>query len=132
MKDVFAALAILSFVSVAIFGFLAMDMNNLAGGHQNCIAETANANGLCPNDIIDLSFFHVNTYKSFSLAVFASFLALLLIAGFLWIKIQNKNFEFLEKTFFTNLNLAYKPSQEKTFHWISLLENSPSLLSRAL
>lgn len=77
MRSILATILTISFVAVAIFGFVAINPN---GGRSfnGCIAAASHG-GSCPGEESPLNIFdfHINAFKSFSTAVFD-----LLILGF--------------------------------------------------
>lgn len=78
MKSAFLPLFIVAaFVSVAVFGFVAM---NLEGGahHGGCLASSAAGSAApCPENAFFSALFHISAFKNFSLGILSqSFLSL--------------------------------------------------------
>jgi hypothetical protein len=70
MNSAITSLLIISFLAVAVFGFIAI-------GHDGCIAALV-AGGVCPTegDMLALTASHFQIFKSFSTAIFSLLLAL--------------------------------------------------------
>lgn len=114
MKSAFTAFLILSFLAMAVFGFLAMNHDD-GQKIDNCLA--AKIKGMdC-----------IGAYKSFSLAV----LILFLLSGALLIPRTNSLFPALKfsKKIFESFIAPFK---NEAIRWLCLLENSPNLISRTL
>lgn len=116
MKSAFTAFLILSFLAMAVFGFLAMNHND-GQKIDNCLAAKIKGTDC------------IGAYKSFSLAVLV-FFSFFFFAGFL-ISRANSLLPALKfsKNIFESLFVSFK---NKTIRWLSLLENSPNLISRTL
>ncbi|MDO8505931.1 MAG: hypothetical protein Q7S48_05165 [bacterium] len=74
-------LLLITFISIAVFGFLAMGHASNGHMHGGCIAAAARAS-TCESDADD-SFFHINVFKSFSQAMISS--AMLFISALLFL-----------------------------------------------
>ena len=135
MNRIFADILFISFASIALCGFSAMNHNG-GNNHSGCIAAiTQGENCLRVNDILSFAAFHLNTFKSFSEAVFnksASVMlflfailaigaALALIRG-----ISPGKLNFTSNRYNKSLALFISPSEEQIMRWLSLRENSPS------
>ena len=140
MKSTLAALLLLSFTIIAVFGVFAMN-HGAGNGHGDggCIASMVKGVD-CPKDAGSLQFltFHLDAFRSFSTASFGSdfasaFLLLVvflltmgagIIAGVKQAPMaptpSHIRRQFLESHSFS--------SQLKLTHWLSLHENSPSVL----
>ncbi len=109
------------FVGVAVFGFLAMNHVG-AEGHGGCLAAQAR-NTECPGSgDSDLGLFHINAFKSFSLAIV---LAVLSLAVFFSLSKE----KLLVPIAFqgTNAPEVFEFTSFRAFReWLTLLENSPS------
>ena len=79
MKRAFIAFLIISFIAIAVFGFVSIGHTD---GNVGCIAETSQ--GVCPMEGSSLgtAFFHLNSFKSFSTALITtdSLISLITIA----------------------------------------------------
>lgn len=80
MKSALAIISIIGFVSVAVFGFLAIGhINEMA--HRGCLAALSQ-NGICPsasNAPLAAAFSHLNILKSFSSALLSNSVLLLVL-----------------------------------------------------
>ena len=122
MKSAFAVLVLASLIGVSVFGFVTM--NHESGqGHEGCIAATARG-GDCPiiNNELGLLFFHLDTFKGFSLGIVLAALAFILP---LWFA---KDFIYVFSEF--RIGVVPAPSAFSSFrdftHWLALHENSPA------
>ena len=119
MKYWLAALAIISFISVAVFGFVALSNCHGETG-LGCIASLAE--GLfCPageNTVIS-ALFHANIYHGFSTAVLSAsiLIAALLLLGFLTLRFGSQ--------FFSTTLLKYLPGQSGELAKLSFLVRQP-------
>ena len=133
MKTLFAILLISAFARIAVFGIFAMNQGEHA--HNGCIAKTVNG-AFCPDATNSFAsvIFHLNTFKSFSSATRASFIFGILLAVFIFISIFRALFGFLENFFgkqllsFNYFNESDFSSKESIRSWLSLHENSPSIV----
>ena len=134
MKPAFTALIIFSFIGIAVFGIFAMDHGS-GHSYDGCLAAAARGTN-CPKTKDANSFiaFHLDTFKSFSTAIFGDNFAnalVLLLAGF---------FSLLGIAAFWKIHLEFSPNlysragplesppftcQKRLAHWLSLHENSP-------
>lgn len=138
MKQWLTVLTILSFISIAVFGFMAMGHGNEHGG-EACLATTINGKG-CPKEfgLAGVLNFHLGTFKSFSTAVFAEaasvmYLALVLFAVVIISAIRLQSFSNYKQASFTyRRRYLDQPSasffKSENFRWLSLHENSPALV----
>lgn len=126
MRSIFVSWLIVSFLAIAVFGFLAMDMEN-GDKHANCLAA-APGSAACPNgNAFAAAFFHIAAYKNFSaallvLALTLSFgLAALFISRFELsppdLSPSSKKYSFAFKI---------RASKNRLIRWLALHENSPS------
>lgn len=133
MSRTIATILTISFIGIAIFGFLGIEFMN--GHHASCIVSTASGS-MCPDSESPLGFinFHFNALKNFSTAVSPSFillaLSLVLILSFAFGLLREK----LRASRITTPRpsgralLDFRPPLQAQFtHWLSLHENSPSL-----
>ncbi len=121
------------FVGVAVFGFAAMGHNETS--HGKCLAAVAQGI-ICPDAMsaLDFASFHINTFRSFTTAVFSgNMLSALLLSivlssliglGFLaaGLNLPNLNFNARQR-----LSFVYSsPLKTALTRWLALHENSPS------
>ncbi len=126
MKSVFITLLIISFVGVAVFGFVSM----IFGVDHNGGCIVSNRLGsLCPtNNPIIFLVFHLGAFKYFSTAVFSAIL-LILLAGTIFsilpkpISGDEEDDEFIFDYSFSKSFYTFK---EQLNHWLSLHTNSPT------
>ena len=77
MKQLGAALILVSFIAIAVFGIIAM--GHTQGHETSCLAKMAgNATCATENPLASLNF-HLTTFKSFSQTTLATFLTLILM-----------------------------------------------------
>ena len=133
MKRVITAALILSFVAIAVFGFLAI------GHGQGCIATLAQGSE-CRNtgNPFAVTFFHLDSFKGFSTAVFndasinfaAAFATVLLVIG-AWGLAHSRRLSALP-ALAVRWEWLQKQSgvigKEKFSCWLALHENSPSAI----
>lgn len=144
MKSLFTTLLIASYIGVAVFGAYGMhtQAENLQG-HQgivtsassNCMASIAKGTD-CPKetDPIDFASFHIDVFRSFSLATFGeNLLASLLLLVFLFIGVGLN--ALFGKYAPPDLYVAYSrygleqyssPPRQQILRWLALHENSPA------
>lgn len=136
MRLALGFLTIFSFVLVAVFGFLPMDLN-ASQGHESCIAAIAQGIA-CPKNAAPMvsAIFHINAFKGFSLGMpeLGSFLALLVL--FLSISLLTRR-GFIQPLLYVPEQARYRfyPSEHSSFprqraltRWLALHENSPAAL----
>jgi hypothetical protein len=132
MKSFLTILLVTSYIGVAVFGFLGMHHKG-AHGNGGCIASAARGMD-CPKEAgpIDLETFHLDAFRSFSLATlgesitsmlslaFASlfFLSLVFPAAFF----RPLQFVFYRQRF----RRFFSREQQALIRWLALHENSPS------
>lgn len=128
MKSAFITLLIISFVGVAVFGFISMVFGDTH--HGGCIASNQ-LGALCPlNDALDFVVFHLSAFKYFSTAVLVAVL-LILLSGMIFSilprpldKDEDDDFAFSTQN---GKFPIFSKSQEIT-SWLSLHINSPALI----
>jgi hypothetical protein len=135
MKSALAALLIVGFAGIAIFGIFAMSHSE--SDHSGCIAAATSGTN-CPNEGEGLSFlnFHIETFRNFTTATFGeggmalTIVFVLIAAGFCIGAIRGNGIS-------QKLALALYRSPEELFrspftirlnHWLALHENSPAIL----
>ena len=134
MKISLTSLLILSFLGVSALSFATM--YHQGSGNEDCVAEMA-AGLNCPINPLAFADFHLNLFRGFSSAYFGDFfsayLALITLLFFGLIfnllghnprGVGRSNHYQLER-FFESFTPLVKI---KNFHWLSLHENSPSLI----
>lgn len=134
MKISLTILLVISFVSIAVFGFFGMNSTMGPGHKSDCIAAVAQ-DADCPQETnsLDFAIFHVDAFRSFSLTTltvniataFLLVLALFLGLGFLLRRIFYTPYLALSFSRFTDSSPPL-PKQEFT-SWLALLENSPAV-----
>ena len=132
MKSAFITLLIISFIGVAVFGFLSMIYGDTHNG--GCIASSG-MNALCPlNDVFTFVVFHLGAFKYFSTAVLASVL-LVLLSGMIFSLLprplldKDEDDDFVFSTQNRKFPIIVK-SREIT-RWLSLHINSPAFIPAA-
>lgn len=120
-----------SFIAIAVFGFVASDYNN----HNKCIVAIAQGGSLCHNSALDFVVFHLGTLKSFSLAIF-DFTFLLIAAALFFLafiaifdkKLSDICDAIANTSRFFEQEISFLKQKIKFSHWLSLLEKrDPSL-----
>ena len=132
MKISLTTSLLVSFVAIAVFGILAMNLE-AAIGHVSCIAQTIQG-AMCPESSGPFSFidFHLSAFKSFSTAVFGGNTpALILATLFLLAAFAFPPPAFLKThssfvTFHSQESSEPILSKKPFIHWLALHENSPS------
>jgi len=134
MKRLFVLLIVISFVAIAVFGFLGMDHDNMAGG--GCLASAANGSP-CPEKAnpFAVAFFHLNAFAKFGTALLVENLMLLfsiLVALFAILTIWGTGFKLQKQELtgfssFRSLSVQYNSFARKIAYWLTLLRNSPAL-----
>jgi hypothetical protein len=127
---------VISFVSVAVFGFLGISFMN--DHHAACIVSTSSG-AACPGDSpISFINFHLNALKNFSTAVFSGnlfagllFLALaLLFVRLGWLTASSSaRAVAIPRYFGQPIDRFSAPLKFQLVSWLSLLEFSPPCLS---
>ena len=134
MRFFLAALLIISFAGVAVFGFFAMDHAD-GHGYSGCIAATSRGVD-CPReaDPLGVAAFHLVAFKSFSTATFASVMAgmLLLVLAFAYTSHAlldvRKQASPARARFFRFLDGRSYLLGEQIRYWLALHENSPGVI----
>lgn len=135
MKRALTIITVLSFISIAVFGFMAIGHGNEHKGRA-CLATTVNGQS-CPKEfgLAGILAFHLGTFKSFSTAVFAQTIFMSLVFGvlaLLWLQgIGSNSFSELDRRNFCYRHKYKKQSpvsvfKSENFRWLSLHENSPA------
>ena len=135
MKMSLAILLFISFVGVVVLGFSVMthaNGHNLNGG---CFAATARGVN-CPEQVkLDYVSFHLEAFRSFSLAIFGESLAnillfmfsLILFVGFgVFPSFFSKSFQFNLGRYKSRIYFSSSQKQELV-RWLALHENSPAV-----
>ena len=139
MKSLPIIFLILSFLGIAVFGFLAINHGN-EHEHTGCIVTTAKGVD-CPFSANTFLFavFHLDTLKSFSTATFnynyfnSIILLTLLVLLLGWIShfrtksdlltLASAQYRLSKKEFY------FSPFQQNLIGWLALHENSPTVSS---
>ena len=126
MKEIGAGFLILSFVSVAVFGFLAMEHQ---AGHEMelCLAKTVQSAPCEKSGSLFASTYHARVFKSFSLALLAAlavFAVFLLFMGHSPEPALSFPDHFPEKA---SLKLISSMRLEK-LKWLAFHETSPTAI----
>lgn len=125
-------LILIIFVSVALFSFSIMGHEE--SGRGNCLAATLQGFVCSGNNVIAFASFHLEALKVFSSAlvgqILASVLALIMFMAFaLYFSgktlIPDKSFHFYVFRDFSSANF---PIKKQLLHWLSIHENSPTLI----
>ncbi|MEK7624136.1 MAG: hypothetical protein AAB404_00180 [Patescibacteria group bacterium] len=135
MKILSAILLIVSFTSVAVLGFLVMTHTNGHNLNGGCFVATSRGVD-CPKQVNPLDYvsFHLEAFRSFSLAAFSANLAnifLLGLASILFIYFSvfpsffSKQFQF--NLGWYNFKACFSsPQKRELARWLALHENSPA------
>jgi len=132
MKSGLSIVIFLVFASLAIFGVFLM--GNMNEHRQDCLAAAING-AICPESMSPLASinFHFDAFQKFSLAVFQN--TLLLISFLLVLVFVARILSQHNVTAFILSGLNFKRTNSnkneiirKFIHWLSLFENSPSIL----
>ncbi len=128
MKFAFVTLLIISFVGVAVFGFLSMIFGHMHDG--GCIASNG-INALCPlNNIFTFVVFHLNVFKYFSTAVQVVVL-LIFLSGMIFSVLPRPLDKDEDDDFAFSWHVRKFPilsKSKKIIRWLSLHINSPALI----
>jgi hypothetical protein len=132
MKSFLTILLVTSYIGVAVFGFLGMHHKG-AHGDGGCIASTARGMD-CPKEAgpIDLETFHLDAFKSFSLATFGENIASTLSLAFaslffLCLVFPAAFFRPLQFVFYRQrFRGSFSRERQALIRWLALHENSPS------
>ncbi len=126
MKALATIIIGLSFFAIAVLGFIAIGAE---GEHSDCIARTA-FGAICPDNAIAFIDFHIGALKSFSTAVVAAGLAILLMMVLRLLAASTSVYAPRETTqlFFWHRSGEAGPRayRSRLRSWISLSENSPN------
>ena len=136
MKSVISVFTIIGFISVAVFGFAAMNHNSNYS-HGGCVAAATQGTD-CPkgSDVTAFLNFHFYAFRSFSLATIGenvmsalslAFTSLLFIgpAFFSFFLLHPPKLVFYRYQF---QNSFPPPQKQKLTRWLALHENSPTIL----
>lgn len=132
MKSVFISILIISFLGVAVLGFLSMIFDHEHNG--GCIASNR-LGVLCPlNSTFNFVVYHLGAFKYFSTAVFDSVL-LVVIFGMIFSLLprpldKDEEDEFVFPTQIGK-SLEFTKSKE-VIRWLSLHINSPDFIPAAV
>lgn len=127
--SVVSVLILISFASIALFGFIVMEHTD--HGHMGCIAATLQGGGCSQSKEFDFTIFHLGAYKNFSSSIsagsFASqlFFLVLFFMAMLFIYpavILSPNFILRPRTIYSPPTYSFT---EEFMRWLSLHEQSP-------
>lgn len=129
---VLATLCLIAFVTLAVFGFVAM-LSDMGGNHADCLASIANNGCPVPQSGPAMAVFHVTAYQAFSTAIIIFAILLLIVFGafisgfFQPYLLKKSRWKLLEKLSwqFTNFNSIIRQSRK----WHSLLEKRDPALA---
>jgi len=133
MTRTITILIMVSFVAIAVFGFLGIEF--MTSHHAPCIVSTSQG-GICPEESAPLGYinFHLNALRNFSTAVFASvsflILSLILVLAFALNLFGERMFApevTTPRPFGCILADFSPPLLTRLSNWLSLHENSPAL-----
>ena len=132
MKFAFITLLIISFVGVAVFGFVSMIFGDIHNG--GCIASSR-LGAFCPfSDAFTFVVFHIDAFKYFSTAIFVfSLTSLLVFLSLIAFSVLPRPLNNDEDDTFTAIRIrellrTTRIVKEMDFNsWLSLHINSPSL-----
>ena len=126
MKSAFITLLIISFVGVAVFGFVSMIYGDT---HDSGCIVSNRLGAFCPlNSAFNFVVFHIDAFKYFSTAVFGAVLLILLVGmAFSVLPRPLNNDEDDDFIFSTGKKLFPTFSKiRRIIRWLSLHINSPS------
>ncbi len=137
MKSVISVFTIIGFISVAVFGFAAMNHNS-NHSHGGCVAAATQGTD-CPkgSDVTAFLNFHFYAFRSFSLATIGenvmSALSLVIFTSLLFIGLAFLSFFLFRppKLVFYRYqfqNSFLPPQKQKLTRWLARHENSPNIL----
>lgn len=135
MKSAFITLLIISFIGVAVFGFVSMIFGDAHG--YDCIASNR-LGAFCPlNNAFDFVIFHIGAFKYFSTAIFVFSLTLLIAAlslvAFSVLPRPLSNDEENDDSVFSTPGAKFivLPKIRRITRWLSLHINSPAFITAA-
>lgn len=134
MKRLLILLIAISFASIAVFGFLAMDHDNMANG--GCLASAASGSP-CPEKAnpFAVAFFHLNAFAKFGTALLvenSTILFSILLVLFSAFTIWGTGFKPQKPEAVRLFNYKFSSVQYNSFaqeiaYWLAILKNSPAL-----
>ncbi len=132
LKKIITPLILVSFLTVAFFGFAAMSRGADGSMQGDCPFSVTGAS-LCPQDALPGAIHHLSAYQSFlnvsvDSAVVLLMSALLLAACLLILVVRPLLFRPLVQTNHFPYGPPLSARTQKIISWLSLLENSPSLV----
>lgn len=126
MKSAFTTFLIISFIGVAIFGFLSMIFGDAHG--YGCIASNR-LGAFCPlNSVFDFVVFHIDAFKYFSTAVLSVIFLIISIGIAFSILPRPLNNDEDDDLAFSIRGEKFKafPKTRRITRWLSLHINSPA------
>ncbi|MDI6734389.1 MAG: hypothetical protein QMD50_02785 [Patescibacteria group bacterium] len=135
MKSLLTIIFIIGFIGITVFGFAWMH-HGMQNHDGECIAAIA-LNVDCPKQasLINYLVFHLNAFKSFSLAAFGENLLnplLFVLASLLFVGFFSSSLIFISPLGSDSSRYKFKnyfspPQKQKLAHWLALYENSPTV-----
>jgi len=134
MKYYLSLSLIVVFLGLSIFGFLAFN-HEMTGESGGCFASAIDGTS-CPLNVLNYVLHHFLALQMFTkglVAIGLDFLASLILIGFLlsfWF-CRGSSLLYYWSQFasprWQNFKINLRPNQSKLIHWLSLLEQSPTL-----
>lgn len=135
-----AIILLIGFMGMGLFGFIGMPHQMSEHSGSDCLASFVVNKILCPdgNNSFSYAFYHIQAYQFFSNALIGSFavifavIALAFILTFvlrnfdIWLVFKNQFF-YLKKRLIETADSLHSSSKD-FIRWLSILENSPSLI----
>lgn len=132
MKSVFDIILIISFIGVAVFGFISMIYG--ASHEIGCVASSLIGSAFCPNNILNFITFHIDAFKYFSTAILSIILLILLVMTVFSIlppPLDDEKDDF-DDIIFSENNLKQNYNfKKRLIRWLSLCINSPAFVAAA-
>lgn len=134
MKSYLSLSLIIVFLGLSIFGFLAFN-HNMADESGGCFASTIDGTA-CPSNVLSFVLHHFLALQMFIkglVAVGFDFLISLILIGFLlsfwlwWRRDLLYSPDQFTPLWWRNSRVNLRSDQPKFIHWLSLLEQSPTL-----
>ncbi|MDO8664080.1 MAG: hypothetical protein Q7K44_00795 [Candidatus Liptonbacteria bacterium] len=126
MYKLLASLAALSFVFLAVFGFMAMGQFEIGG--VGCLASSGYGSLCAMNNPLAVALFHINFLRSFSQAIIPLLIVVLLaVLGLAVINIIDLifSFKFVEnKSLFSLCRKPFLPLSYRFFDWSAVLREN--------
>lgn len=132
-----ALILLIGFVSIALFGFVAIPHQMSGHSGSDCLASFVVNKSLCPDgNNFSYAFYHIQAYQFFSNALISSFVAIFAVIALAFIltfvfrefdaRPVFRNQIFYLKKRLTEIADSLLSSFKIFIRWLSILENSPS------